>query len=48
MTDQGLPGFVELPIFPFVGEMSLRELEAVNDTEYPRIGEPGIRRPMSM
>lgn len=45
MTDGSLkmPEFVDWPIFPFVGELSVRDLEAVNDTEHPRMGEPGNR-----
>jgi hypothetical protein len=36
-----LPGFVDWPIFPFVGDMRVREVMPRRDMEYPRDGEPG-------
>jgi len=36
-----LPGFVDWPIFPFVGDLHVREVLPRRDHEYPRDGEPG-------
>jgi hypothetical protein len=36
-----LPDFVHWPIFPFVGEMRVREVLPRRSFEYPRNGEPG-------
>jgi hypothetical protein len=36
-----LPDFVSWPIFPFVGDMHVREVLPRRDHEYPRDGEPG-------
>ena len=38
-----LPGFVDWPIFPFVGDMRVRDVMPRRDMEYPRDGEPGGR-----
>ena len=36
-----LPGFATWPIFPFVGDMRVREVVPRGDHEFPRDGEPG-------
>jgi hypothetical protein len=36
-----LPDFVSWPIFPFIGEMRVREVLPRRDRDYPRDGEPG-------
>lgn len=36
-----LPDFVNWPIFPFVGDLSVRELQPRRDKDSPRNGEPG-------
>jgi hypothetical protein len=36
-----VPDFVTWPIFPFVGDMRVREVEPRRSEDYPRDGEPG-------
>lgn len=36
-----LPDFVNWPIFPFVGDLRVRELAPRREEDYPRDGEPG-------
>ena len=36
-----LPDFVSWPIFPFVGDLRVREVEPRRSEDYPRDGEPG-------
>ena len=40
-TPRRLPKFVEWPIFPFEGELRVRELAPPLETDLPRSGEPG-------
>jgi hypothetical protein len=36
-----LPDFVRWPIFPFVGDLQVREVQPLRSEDYPRDGEPG-------
>ncbi len=39
--DDGLPRYVDWPIFPFEGELRIKPLLPPMDSDWPRAGEPG-------
>jgi hypothetical protein len=39
--EQALPAYVKWPIFPFEGELRVKELLPLRDSEHAREGEPG-------
>jgi hypothetical protein len=40
-ADVPLPGFVDWPIFPFVGDLRVRAIQPRAAADWPRSGEPG-------